>query len=157
MNKQWVKALGTMTYGIYALTAAHEGRMNAMIASWASQVSFDPPLIAVAVHPDRYSHALIDKSGCFGLHVLKKTQKSLITRFMGSDATVKFENIDWQAGKTGSPLLTDCVARFECQLLTRIQPGNHTLFIGEVVDAKSVSEDERLTTRDYRGQYIGKA
>ena len=39
MKDQWVKAFGKMTYGIYVLTAAHEDRRNAMIASWVSQVS----------------------------------------------------------------------------------------------------------------------
>ena len=49
------------------------------------------------------------------------------------------------------------MAYFECRVKTSIQPGNHTVFIGEVVNAIMISDAEPLTTRDYHGQYIGKA
>jgi flavin reductase (DIM6/NTAB) family NADH-FMN oxidoreductase RutF len=156
MKEQWIKTLGTMTYGIYALTTAHKEQMNVMISSWISQVSYDPPLIAVAVHPNRYTHKLIEQSGSFAMHVLKKNQKNLVTRFMGSDPDKKLKGIDWQPGKTGCPILKDCAAWFECKLNDRIQPGNHTVFLGKVVEAMTVSDEAVLTTRDYRGQYIGK-
>lgn len=156
MKEEWIKSLGTMTYGIYALTTAHEERINAMIVSWVSQVSYDPPLIAIAVHPNRYTHKLIEKSGFFAMHVLKKNQKNLVARFMGSDPDKKLQGIDWQPGKTGCPILKDCAAWFECKLNDRVQSGNHTLYFGELVDAMTVSDEAVLTTRDYRGQYIGK-
>ena len=156
MKDQWIKALRTMTYGIYAMTTAHEERIDAMIASWISQVSYDPLLIAVAVHPNRYSHELIEKGEAFAIQVLKKSQKHLVTKFMGTDPVAKFRGIDWKPGITGCPVLSECVTCFECKLRDRIQPGNHTLFFGEVVDAKTVSDEAVLTTRDYQGQYIGK-
>jgi flavin reductase (DIM6/NTAB) family NADH-FMN oxidoreductase RutF len=59
MEKEWLAAFGKMSYGIYVLTTAFEGRINGMIASWVSQISYDPPLIMVAVHPNRFSHGLI--------------------------------------------------------------------------------------------------
>lgn len=156
MKDQWVKAFGKMTYGIYVLTAAHEDRRNAMIASWVSQVSYEPPLIAAAVHPNRFSHRLIEQSGSFALHVLTKEQKGFVARLMGSDPEEKFKGFDWQTGKTGCPVLKDCAAWFECRLNTQIQPGNHTVFVGEVIEVASVHSTNLLTTNDYRGQYIGK-
>ena len=51
MKEDWVQALGKMTYGIYVLTTCDEDEVNGMIASWVSQVSYDPLLIMVAVHP----------------------------------------------------------------------------------------------------------
>jgi flavin reductase (DIM6/NTAB) family NADH-FMN oxidoreductase RutF len=145
-----------MTYGIYALTTAHEGQNNVMLASWVSQVSYDPPLIAIAVHPNRRSHELIEKSGAFVLHVLKKSQKRLVTQFMSPNSAAKLDGIDWKPGKAGCPILKECVAWFACKLKDRIQPGNHTVFFGEIVDAETASDDTGLTTRDYRGQYVGK-
>jgi flavin reductase (DIM6/NTAB) family NADH-FMN oxidoreductase RutF len=156
MKNDWVRAFGTMTYGIYLLTASHDGRINGMMASWVSQISYEPPLIAVAVHKNRFSHELIEKSGRFALHVLREEQKKLVAKFMGSEPETKFSGIEWQPGQTGCPILKDCVACFECTLRTSIEPGNHTLFIGEVVDAQVISDAKPLTTGDYRGQYIGK-
>ena len=156
MKTEWIKTFKAMTYGIYAMTAAHEERVDAMIASWISQVSYDPPLIGVAVHPNRFSHELIENGGAFAIHVLKKSQKHLVRQFMGTDSDAKLRGVDWRPGKTGCPILNDCVACFECELKERIQPGNHTLFFGVVIDAMTVSDEAVLTTWDYQGQYIGK-
>ncbi|MFZ0133534.1 MAG: flavin reductase family protein [Desulfobacterales bacterium] len=157
MKTEWIRTLGTLTNGVYVLTTTFDGKINGMIASWVSQVSYEPPLIAVAVHENRLSHGLLRQSGLFVLHVLGTHQKEMVTRFMGSDPETKFDGIKWQPGQTGCPLLADCVASFECRVKTSIRPGNHTLFIGEVVNATLHSDAEPLSTRDVNGQYIGKA
>jgi flavin reductase (DIM6/NTAB) family NADH-FMN oxidoreductase RutF len=156
MNTEWLRAFGTMTYGIYVLTTAFERRINGMIASWVSQVSYTPPLIAVAVHKNRLSHQLVKESGVFALHVLGKSQRDLVSKFMGSNPESKFSGTNWQPGLTGCPILPDCAACFECEIKTHIEPGNHTLFVGQVVNATTTSGADSLTTLDYRGQYIGK-
>ena len=58
-----------MANGIYVLTTRLDDTINGMIASWVTQISYAPPLIMVAIHPNRYSHTLIDKSGVFALNV----------------------------------------------------------------------------------------
>jgi flavin reductase (DIM6/NTAB) family NADH-FMN oxidoreductase RutF len=156
MKDEWIQALGTMTYGIYVLTSSYEDKINGMIASWVSQISYDPLLMMVAVHTNRYSHHLIEKSGCFALHSLAREQKDLLKRFKGSDAGAKFESIEWERGTTGSPVLKDCTAYFEAKIVDSIRPGNHTLFIAEVVDAKAYSQLQPLSTLDYDGVYLGK-
>ena len=127
-----------------------------MIASWVSQVSYAPPQIMVAVHPHRYSHQLIEKGGSFALHVLGKSQQNFLSRFKGGDPAAKFSDLNWTAGKTGCPILSDCLAYLECELKTHYRPGNHTLFIGEVVDAGVLAKASPLTTGEYAGTYLGK-
>ncbi|MGD9290641.1 MAG: flavin reductase family protein [Desulfobacterales bacterium] len=157
MKKEWIKALGTMTYGIYVLTSFHEEKINGMIASWVSQVSYSPLLIMAAVHPDRYSHKLITASGYFALHVLAADQSDLMGRFKGPDPEAKFQGIQWQPGRTGCPLLKDCLACFECRVTAEYTPGNHSLIIGEVLAAHSMAEGNALSTSDYDGLYLGKS
>ena len=53
MKAEWINAFGKMTYGIYVLTSCHQQVINAMIASWVSQVSYAPPQIMAAVHAHR--------------------------------------------------------------------------------------------------------
>jgi len=157
MNENWLRAFGQMTNGLYVLTARHGEKINGMIASWVTQVSYEPPLIMVAVHPNRYSHELIESSKSFALHVLSHTQQEMIDRMMGSDPAAKFSGIDWEPGRTGCPVLKDCLAWFECNVLRQLQPGNHALFIGQVVHAGVVSSGRPLCTFDCEGMYIGKA
>ena len=156
MKEEWIQALGAMTYGIYVLTTCYKEEINGMIASWVSQVSYDPLLIMVAVHTHRYSHRLIEKSGCLALHVLAREQADLLKRFKGSDSKAKFSSLQWNRGKTGSPVLEDCIAYFEGKVVDRFSHGNHTLFLAEVVDAKVIAEGQRLSSLDYKGVYLGK-
>ena len=156
MKEEWISALGTMTNGIYLLTTALKEQINGMIASWVTQVSYEPPLLAVAVHPNRYTHGLIEKSESFALHVMKKSQRTLVMQFISSDSDEKFSGVDWKPGQMGCPLVKGCAAWFECKLFDRSQPGNHTIFIGEVTAVKMNTGEAILTTQDYRGQYIGR-
>ena len=157
MKDDWLNALGNMTYGIYVLTSSHEGEINGMIASWVSQVSYDPLLIMVAVHSNRYSHHLIQQSGSFALHVLDRSQSAFLTRFKGPDSKGKFSDIQWTRGQTGCPILKECLAYFECRVTAQYAPGNHTLFLGEVMEAQELSAGDPLNTRDYDGVYLGKS
>ena len=157
MKEEWTKAFGKLTYGIYVLTSKSGETINGMIASWVSQVSYEPPLIMVAVHPNRFSHQLIEQGGSFALHVLASTQANLLGQFKGSDIRAKFSSLIWKKGLTGCPILKECLAYLECQLKTHYRPGNHTLFIGEVIAAGVFEDEKPLTTMEYDGVYLGVA
>ena len=157
MEETILKNMVHVTYGIYVLTTRFEESMNGMIASWVSQVSFEPPLFMVAIHPNRYSHELLAQSGFFALHIISREHKHLLTRFKGPAAKEKFEAIVWEYGVTGCPILQDCIGCLECRVAQSLAPGNHTLFIGEVVNAVFNAERTPLCTLDYEGTYLGKS
>jgi len=156
MEKQWLEALAKMPYGIYVLTTGTGKDMNGMIASWVTQVSYEPPLILVAVHPNRRTHRLIEQSRAFVLHILSSEQKAMMSRFKGPDPLAKFEGLQWDTEVTGCPIIRSCVGFLECRLREKYQPGNHTLFLGEIVNGKVLSDSPVLTTIDYEGTYTGK-
>jgi flavin reductase (DIM6/NTAB) family NADH-FMN oxidoreductase RutF len=157
MKAEWMNAFGKMTYGIYVLTTCHQQQINGMIASWVSQASYEPPLITVAVHTQRYSHKLIEKGGSFALHALAKSQADLLPRFKGRDPQAKFSALNWTPGQTGCPILSGCLAYLECELRARYRPGDHTLFVGQVIDAAVLAKGSPLTSGEYEGVYLGKA
>ncbi len=157
MDKEWIRAMGKITYGIYVLTTAHGETINGMIASWVSMVSFDPPLIMVAVHPNRYSHRLLESGSHFALNLLSEDQKGYLTRFKGADPEAKFAGVDWQREQTGCPILRDCLGYIECEIIECYKPGNHSLFIGRIIAAASFRDGLPLSTLDYEGVYLGKA
>ncbi len=156
MKPEWIRVIGKMTFGIYVLTTAYKKTINGMIASWVSMISYNPPLIMAAVHPNRYSHKIIEKSACFALNILSQNQKNLLSRFKGPDPNAKFTGIDYKKGITGSPILSDCIGCIECKIVEHYKPGNHTLYIGEIIDAKSLKDSIPLSTLDYEGVYLGK-
>ena len=156
MKAELLNNMAHMTYGIYVLTTRHGDTINGMIASWVSQVSYDPPLIMAAVHPNRYSHDLLQKSGHFALHILAREQNDLLARFKGPDPGSKFDALAWHDGVTGCPVLADCIGSVECRIRQTLKPGNHTLFVGQVVHAIFRGAERPLCTLDYEGCYSGK-
>jgi flavin reductase (DIM6/NTAB) family NADH-FMN oxidoreductase RutF len=154
--EEWLQALGNMTYGLYVVTAGNGQNIGGMIASWVSQVSYAPPLIMLAVHPNRYTHDLIRDGGSFVLHVLDQEQKEYLPRFKGPDPVDKFSGLEWKPGITGAPVLATCPAYIECRIKDSLAPGNHSLFIGEIVEAARRRETPVLTSLDYSGMYVGR-
>ena len=156
MEETWQQALAKMANGVYILTTCHENEINGMIISWVTQISYDPPLIMVAIHPNRYSHRLVEQSGRFALNILAQHQSELIRQFMGPAPSAKFESIPWTSGITGCPILPHSIAAIECEVIQSQSPGNHTLFFGQIKDVKVFSNDDPMSTFDYSGTYLGK-
>lgn len=148
-------AFYALSYGIYVVGSAYEGRMYGYIANTAFQVTAEPPQIAISCHKDNRSHKAIEESGSFSLSVLHvDVSKELITAFgyQSDEKLDKFASFTHMLGITGSPvLLDDTVAYFECRVTKVVDLGTHHLFIGEVVTAVHLKEEkEPLTYREYR-------
>jgi flavin reductase (DIM6/NTAB) family NADH-FMN oxidoreductase RutF len=156
MDAEWLQALGTLTTGLYVLTSGQGEDVGGMIQSWVSQVSYEPVLIMAAVHPNRYTHGLIQRSGAFGLHSISRDEPGLLSRFKGPDPKAKLAGLDWVRGATGVPVVRDCLACFECTVRSSLTPGNHTMYIGEVVRVWNFSSARPMCSLDHEHVYIGR-
>ncbi|KAF0122320.1 MAG: NAD(P)H-flavin oxidoreductase [bacterium] len=151
-----IKALEKMTYGLYILTAKMGKEINGMIASWVSQVSFNPPLVMAVIRRNRYSHKMVKESGVFALNVLGKDNSGLVSKFKAPTPEEKFKGIRWETKTTGAPIISETVAYMDCNLVNSIDTGDHTIFIGEIVDADTLKDGIPMTSLDYGKVYIGK-
>ena len=131
-------ALRMIPYGLYVLTAEQkDGTVGAATVNWVTQASFNPPLVAVGVKTDSGVHAIIKESRTFALNVLGKGQQKMAFTFFKPAArdgqTVSGE--PFRAGSTGAPILANTPAYVECRLVDTVERGDHSIFVGEVVDA----------------------
>ena len=137
--------LRMIPYGLYVLTAAHaDGRISAGTVNWVTQASFEPPLVVVGVKTDSHGHALIKDTKAFALNVLGKGQQALAFTFF-KPAERKGDTISGEpirTGSTGSPILTNAPAYVECTLESTVEMGDHSIFVGKVVDASVVKQPE---------------
>lgn len=150
-------ALRAIPYGLYVLTAeSKDGRVAASTVNWVTQASFEPPLIAVGVKADSGAHEIIKESKVFALNILGKDQQSVAFSFFkpveregNSVAGEAFES-----GSAGAPILSNALGFIECKLVDTVERGDHSLFVGEVVDAgfsdgvDGRPDDATLTLRD---------
>jgi flavin reductase (DIM6/NTAB) family NADH-FMN oxidoreductase RutF len=130
-------ALRMIPYGLYVLTAAQGDRVAAATVNWVTQASFEPPLVAIGVKTDSHAHPLIKETKTFVLNVLGKGQQAMaFTFFKPADKqgqTISGE--PYRTGTTGAPILTNAPAYVECTLEATVEMGDHSIFVGRVVDA----------------------
>jgi flavin reductase (DIM6/NTAB) family NADH-FMN oxidoreductase RutF len=151
------KALRLISYGLYVATSRHGDLYGSGTINWLSQSSFDPPLVMAGIQRDSSLHQAISGSRAFAIHIVGKSQKNLATAFFKT-ARVEGDLINgWRftLGVTGSPILADAVAYFECRVVDEVRGGDHTIFVGEVVESDVRREEEPLTIRETGMAYGG--
>ncbi len=149
-----INALNKLTYGVYVIASGNEKEKNAFIATVAVQVTSQPVQIAIACNKNNYTAEFIEKCGNFSVSVVKREYApALLGNFgfqSGRDID-KFAKYDCIYGQnTGVPIVTeDCLAWFECKLTQKMDVGSHILYIGEVLDAKTLTLNESPLTYAY--------
>jgi flavin reductase (DIM6/NTAB) family NADH-FMN oxidoreductase RutF len=130
-------ALRMIPYGLYVLTGRAGDKIAAATVNWVTQVSFAPPLVAVGVKADSHAHQIIKESKAFALNVLGKGQQQAAFAFFkpAEAAGGKISGEPYRDGATGSPLLENTPAYVECRLIDTVERGDHSVFVGEVVEA----------------------
>jgi 3-hydroxy-9,10-secoandrosta-1,3,5(10)-triene-9,17-dione monooxygenase reductase component len=125
---------------VWIVTSQHAGRRGGLSATWVSLASLDPqqPVVVAGLAPNHFTTELVQASGCFGLHLVRPSQAALALNFAlgsGRDRD-KFAGLAVTTGKTGAPLLDDCLARFECRVANRYDTGDRTYFWADVVEGE---------------------
>jgi len=136
-------ALRMIPYGLYVMTGeSPSGAIAAATVNWVTQTAFSPPLLVVGVKVDSGIHQIVKQAGCFALNILGKSQQGAAYAFFKSverDGNA-INGETFHKGSTGSPILDSVPAYVECKLIDTIEKGDHSIFVGEVVDA-GISEE----------------
>ncbi len=126
--------------GVVLVTAKFGDRDNITPVAWNVPVSKEPPLVAVAIAPERFIYGLIEKSGEFGINLpTREILKQLYYcgRHSGRDVD-KFEKTKLTRIKAkfiSAPLIDECIANIECKVEKIYPAGDHNLIIGRVLRA----------------------
>ena len=151
------KALRMIQYGLFVMTARHQENVGGGTVNWVSQASFEPPLIMAGVKKGSGLLEIIQGSGAFAVNILSEGQKEIGGKFFkgAQMENGKINGLAYEDGKTGAPLLLDTPAFFECRVTDRIDRGDHTVIIGEVINAGIRKEEPALVMRDTGWFYGG--
>ena len=146
------KAIGRLSGGLFIITATKGDVSSAMLASWVSQASFEPPGLTIAVAKDRAIESLMQVGDRFVLNILEEGKyqdlmKHFLKRFKpGAD---RFAGVNTQTADNGSPLLTDALAYLECEVLSRMECSDHWIVYSKV-NLGRVSNPDGLTAVHHR-------
>ncbi len=145
------QAIGRIPSGLFILTSRDDARQTGMPASWVQQVSFEPPMVSVAIARGRPVLALVNSSHRFGLCQIPTGDKVLMRRFasgVGIDddpflglSMVKPTVLD-------VPILAEALAYLECEVAHHMDVGaDHDLFVGRVVGGAYHDGEPQIHTR----------
>ena len=125
---------------VLIITKGATGEVNIMPAGWSMYTSFEPPMYAVSVGHERYTHELLLASGEFTVSVpgpgMGPAIRWLGTRSGRDGDKLATLDLEFQpADEIGVPLLDGALVNLECRLATQLETGDHTIFVGEVLAA----------------------
>lgn len=151
------QVLRLFTYGLYAVSVADGGEVNAFTANWLSQASFDPPMLMVSVENDSKSLGMIQRSQHFVVNIYERGQRDLAgalgkTAFKVPD---KLKGLAYDLSETGCPLLHDALGWVECHVMGSVPAGDSTVLVAEVINVGLRSEGEALTMKEAGFRHAG--
>jgi flavin reductase (DIM6/NTAB) family NADH-FMN oxidoreductase RutF len=125
-------------YGLYALTVRHEGEEHGMTANWVTQTSFVPPMLVVAVENTSKTIGMVRDARHFAVNLLQQGQRELAEKLARPSATApqKLKGIKTKpAPRSGAPVLVEALGWLECRVVATLPSGDHTIVLGEVIEA----------------------
>ena len=125
-------------YGLYAVTVMSEGEDHGITANWVMQAAFTPPMLVAALENESKCLPMIRDARGFAVNVLAAGQSELALQLGRSSRHVphKLHGVPARpAPITGAPILTEGLGWLECRLVATMPAGDHTLILGEVVEA----------------------
>ena len=146
------QAVGRLVGSMCIVTTKKDEVSGAMLASWVSQATFNPPGLTVAVAKERAIESLLYKGNSFVLNVLPEgnhigMMKHFLKPFApGED---RFEGVATEEAENGCPILTDSLAYVECQVANRMECGDHWLLYATAEQGK-VLETDAVTAVHHR-------
>jgi flavin reductase (DIM6/NTAB) family NADH-FMN oxidoreductase RutF len=153
MEKSTGSFSGNFAESVAMITAKLGDKENAMPATWCIPVSFKPPLVAVNISPERFTHDMVKESKKFGVCLLAEDQVEL-SRKLGSESgrnKDKLKGLDIFYGDLEVPLIEGCTACMECSVNDEVKEGDHTVFTGEVKNLYTTNKKPLLL---FRGEYL---
>lgn len=127
------------------LTARYKGQVNVMTLAWVYPMSMEPPLVGMAIHPSCYTHDMLKRSGECVLNIPGRPLAEQVLKcgsLSGSSVDkMQVTGLTPESGRrVEAPWLDECLAHVECAVVDLLAPGDHTLFIAEIVGAWAEEE-----------------
>ena len=120
------------------LTTRYKGQVNVMTIAWVCPVSLEPPLVVMAVHPSCYTHDMLRRSEECVLNIPGRPLVEQVLRCgtaSGQDLDkIASLGLTLESGhRLEVPWIGECLAHLECAVVDLVAPGDHTVFVAEVL------------------------
>lgn len=149
-------AMRLLAGGVAVITAGRDTDVSGMTVTSFTSFAADPPSVAVSINRQSSSLSLIKRYGTFGANILAGDQAAIAERFAGHGGlkgVERFKDANWSKLVSGTPLLSEALAVFDCEVDHVLERYSHVLLIGRVLDLRiSPNKNDGLTY--WNGRYV---
>jgi flavin reductase (DIM6/NTAB) family NADH-FMN oxidoreductase RutF len=145
------RTAGMFATGVLVVTTGRQGTFRAITVNSFTTVSLDPTLLLICL--DRRSRTLpiMVESGSLTVNVLRDDQEHISRMFATSSVENGLDQVEWEIGLVGTPVISGCLAYFHCHLMETYDAGDHVIVIARVEEAQIGEEGRPLIF--FRGKY----
>ena len=145
------QALGCFATGITVVTSVGlDGEYLGFTANSFNSVSLDPPLVLFSLDRGAYSLKAFEAAGVFAINILREDQEAVSIAFARALSS-KWDGVRMEIWQTGSPILVDALASFDCETTSMHDGGDHVIFVGRVLRLRAGVDGRPLLY--FRGAY----
>jgi len=130
------RTMARFATGVTVVTTVFDSTFYGLTVNAFCSVSLNPSLVLVSIEQSSQTHAMMQKSHIYAVNILTAQQQELSDYFARKDidGSKSFSHIKLHTATTGAPLFDEALAQIDCRVVTTYEGGDHTLFLGEVVD-----------------------
>ena len=155
MNKDKTRnlrqALGSFPTGVTVVSCLDKNKNPlGFTANSFTSVSLDPQLISICIDKESFNIDSFSITKHFAVSVLSEDQQSISTTFATPNED-RFQNVEWRTEDTGSPIIENAVAWFDCNTRQVIDAGDHLIIIGEII---AFDSSPKTPLMYLRGNYV---
>jgi flavin reductase (DIM6/NTAB) family NADH-FMN oxidoreductase RutF len=151
VTKEWFRSvMGHFATGVTVVTVRQaSGKPCGFTVNSFTAVSLTPPLVLFCVDHQGESFQSVTQAEFFAVNFLADDQEEISRRFASKSAD-RFLGVPYADGLYGAPLLPGCLGSVECRKIAAHPQGDHTIIVGEVLEARAGGGNPLLF---YRGSY----
>jgi len=145
------QALGSFPTGVTVVSCLDKNNNPlGFTANSFTSVSLDPQLISICIDKESFNIDTFSITEHFAVSILSESQQSISTTFATPNEE-RFKDIDWRSEDTGSPIISNAVAWFDCKTEQVVDAGDHLILIGKII---SFDSSPKTPLMYLRGNYV---
>ncbi len=153
-DKNDLKALFNIGYGLYVVTSNDGKRDNGLIVNTVTQVTNTPNRIAVTINKDNYSHHIIKETGKMNINCLSVDAPFSVFEnfgFRSGRNADKFEGMEILRSDNGLAFLPKYINSFMSLTVEQyVDLDTHGMFICSVDEARVITDEKTMTYTYYQ-------
>lgn len=131
------RALASFDRAVWIITSSADDARAGLVATFVNSASLVPslPRLIIGIARHHHSWGVIRRSRAFAAHLVAEGALPLVWRFglASGHHTDKFVDLAWRQERTGSPVIDEALAWFDCRVEAEFDIGDRTVFLGDVV------------------------